>query len=738
MSTEIYQHIPTFENGQWTYTDFESRTELKEFCESIFKEPGKYDFDDVSLEFNALARLFNTQGFYCNFPEGTKDFRTFWDAEKEKCRKGVIIKSGTKIWYLTRDYYMWLNFLPIFNKEIQKFGFADIRDAQYHMALYEFLAELNYKHSAVLKKRQIASSYSHSAKFINQIWFEEGVTLKMGASLKDYINEKGTWKFLNEYEAFLNKHTAWYRPMNPNKVMFWQQKIEIQTYVGTQKRKSEVGLKGVIQGMSFEKDPTNGVGGPCKYFFHEEAGIAPKMDTTFEYIRPAMKSGMVTTGMFIAAGSVGDLSQCEPLKKMITRPDANDIYSVETNLIDDLGTIGMSGLFIPEQWSMPPYIDKYGNSQVEEALKALDEQFADWKKDLDPQDYQLRVSQHPRNIKEAFDFRSVSVFPSHLLTSQMRRIEDKMYAYEHLDLHRNEKGEIVASESNKLPIREFPITKDTEDKTGVIVTWERPVKDPEFGMYYASIDPVGEGKTTTSESLCSIYVYKTAVEVTKNKPDGVETYIEQDKLVAAWCGRFDDINKTHERLEMIIEWYNAWTIVENNISQFINHMINRKKQRYLVPRSQILFLKDIGANASVYQEYGWRNTGTLFKSHMLSYAIEFVKEELYSETDENGKIFKTVFGIERIPDPMLIKEMVAYREGVNVDRLVSFAALVAFAKVQQANRGYKKRYEESNAKKLDNNNNFSKLNRSPFRHIGGTGSGFDGMRVPKQPFRNLR
>ena len=103
------------------------------------------------------------------------------------------------------------------------------------------------------------------------------------------------------------------------------------------------------------------------------------------------------------------------------------------------------------------------------------------------------------------------------------------------------------------------------------------------------------------------------------------------RLVDSGCGRFDDINKTHERLELIIEWYNAWTIVENNISQFINHMIYRKKQRYLVPRSQILFLKDLGANANVFQEYGWKNTGTLFKSHMLSYAIEFVKEELYSE-----------------------------------------------------------------------------------------------------------
>ena len=124
---------------------------------------------------------------------------------------------------------------------------------------------------------------------------------------------------------------------------------------------------------------------------------------------------------------------------------------------------------------------------------------------------------------------------------------------------------------------------------------------------------------------------------------------------------------------------------------------------------------------------------------MLSYAIEFLKEELDADVKADGTIVRTSYGVERIPDPMLLKEMMAYRDGVNVDRLVSFAALVAFAKVQQANRGYRKRYEEtSNVKKLDNSNKFSKLVRSPFRHIGGKGSGFDGMRVPKQPFRNLR
>jgi hypothetical protein len=732
---DFWNDIPTWDNGTWTTTNFETRDEFRVFIVSIFKEPGQYNFnEDSSMIFNEQSRLFNENKVYCTAPFKSKDFIKYWDDQKERCRKGVIVKSGKEIWFLAREYYMWLNFLPIFNKEIQAFGFADIRDAQYHMALYELLAELHYKHSAILKKRQIASSYYHAGKLINQQWFEAGVTLKMGASLKDYINEKGTWKFLSEYAAFLNEHTAWYRPMSPDKVMMWQQKIEVRKG----DRKTEVGLKGTIQGMSFEKDPTNGVGGPVKFFFHEEAGIAPKMDKTFGYIKPALKSGMMTTGMFIAAGSVGDLDQCEPLKEMILNPEANDIYAVDTNLIDNKGTIGVSGLFIPEQWSMPPYIDAYGNSLVEEALQALDDYFEQCKKKMRPEDYQLEVSQHPRNIEEAFAHRKVSIFPQHLVAAQLRRIEEKEYSYEFLDIYRDEQGLPKVRETNKLPISEFPISKKTEDKTGTLVVYERPVKDPTFGMYYASIDPVSEGKTTTSDSLCSIYVMKAPVEVTKVSGVETENYIEQDKIVAAWCGRFDDIKKTHERLELIIEWYNAWTVIENNISLFIQYMISRKKQKYLVPRTQIMFLKDLGANANVFQEYGWKNTGILFKSHLLSYVIEYTREELDTETKEDGTVVKTTYGIERIPDPMLLKEMQAYTEGLNVDRLVSFSALVAFMKIQQSNRGYQKRViMDDAAKNLQKSDNLFKLPHSPFRHMGkGMRSG--GQVIKRSPFKNFK
>lgn len=728
----MYKSILTYENDEWSTTDFLTYDNFKEFILDIFSEPGEYGFTNMSHEFNKQARIFNNQGFYCNKPFRSKDFKTYWETEKDKCRNGVIYKDNGKVWYLTRDYYMWLNFLPIYDKEEKKYGFAKVRDAQYHMALYELLAELHYKHSAILKKRQIASSYFHMGKIINTYWFEEGSTCKIGASLKDYINDKGSWKFLDEYKTFLNEHTAWYRPSNPEKVLLWQQQIEVK--VGN--RKTSRGLKSKIQGASFEKNATTGVGGPTTYFFHEEAGIAPKMMQTYEYLRPAMSSGMITTGMFIAAGSVGDLDQCNPLKEMILNPEANDIYGVETNLLDAEGAIGIAGLFIPEQWSMPPYIDEYGNSLVKEALDSILTERKEWKSKLDGEQYQLRISQKPTNIKEAFAYRKESIFPQSILSIQEKKITDKEYPYELLELERDQTG-IVARRTSKLPISKFPVDKKMQDKTGAITVWERPTPNADFGAYYGSIDPVGEGKTTTSDSLCSIFIYKNAVEVTRiNKAGDTEQFIEKDKLVASWCGRFDNINKTHERLELLIEWYNAWTLVENNISLFIQYMIGRKKQKYLVPKNQIIFLKDIGSNRSVYQEYGWKNTGTLFKTHLISYAIEFIRESIYEDTDENGKVINTILGVERIPDPMLIKEMLAYYPGLNVDRLVAFSALVAFVKVQQANRGYAKR-RESEQKSLDNTENLYKLKYSPFKNIGRSRSG-NSSKIKRSGFKNFR
>lgn len=736
---ELLENIPTYDvtTDTWGTRSFASRKEFVDFLWSIWKEPGKYDFDSTSKKFNAEGTRWKKEGVYCIAPFKSKDFITYWDTQKERCRKGVIfIGHKGQTWFLNRDYYMWLNFLPIYNKEIGKFGFAEVRDAQYHMQLYEAIAEWSYKHVAILKKRQIASSYYHAAKIINLFWFEEGAVNKMAGSLKDYINNKGTWRFLEEYRNFLNTHTAWYRPCNPDKELNWEQKIEVN--VGG--RKKDVGLKSVLIGLGLDKDPTAGVGGPCKFFFHEEAGIAPKMNETIEYLLPALKSGMIYTGMFAVAGSVGDLDQCEPLKELILSPDSKDILAVETNLIDSKGTIGMCGLFIPEQWSMLPCIDEYGNSLVEEALKMIFEEREEWKRKMKPADYQLRISQKPTNIEEAFAYRKQSVFPQHLVSQQIRRIEEKEYFSEFVELERTDQGKIKANPTRRLPIREFPLSPKTEDKRGVIEVFERPIPDAPWGTYYASMDPVRDGKTTTSDSLCSVIIYKNPVERIIHKSDGtIENIIEHDKIVATWCGRYDDINDTHELCELLIEWYNAWTVCENNVTGFIQHMIRKRKQKYLVPKNQIAFLKDLGSNTNVFQDYGWRNVGTIFKTNLLEYGIQYLSEKIDEEVDEEGNIKRVRYGIERIPDIMICREMQAYRDGMNVDRLVSYCALIAFAKVQQSNRGYTKKVEYESSDKAQMSNNMSKLNMTPFRNIGRQKPVVDEKyKIKRNPYKNLR
>ncbi|HEY4062350.1 MAG TPA: hypothetical protein VGM30_10640 [Puia sp.] len=699
--------IPTYDSStaQWGYTSFYTFDEFRTFVKSVFKEPGKYKFDKTAFLFNEQARLFSANKVYCTAPFRSKDYISYWESQKQRCRKGAIFigADGTR-WYLTRDYYMWLNFLPIMNKEKQEVlgsddteSFVDVRDAQYHMALYELLAELHYEHAAVLKKRQIASSLYHAAKLINQIWFEKGSTCKMAASDWDFIGEEGTWKMLNQYRSFLNEHTGWYRPFKPEGVGMWTQGIEV-TVNG---RKSTRGLLSNLLGITLDKSPTKGVGGAVKYFFYEEGGIAPTANKTYEYVRPALQSGLVTVGMFIIAGSVGDLKQCQPLKDFLLNPRANGFYGVETNLFNSKGEIRLCALFIPEQWSMLPYIDEFGNSLVEEALAAILTERGLWKKEgLAADQYQLRVSQKPINIEEAFAYREESPFPQHLVSKQLQRIEDGVYPEEYITLYRDETGKVVSKQSNQLPIQEFPLPKGRTDKEGVIVVYERPDILASWGTYYASIDPVSEGKTTTSDSLCSIFIYKNAIEVTKQLEDGTfEHYVEGDKLVAEWCGRFDDINKTHERLEMMIEWYNAWTLVEANVGLFFTYMTLKRKTHYLVPSNQMIFNKEVSNSYAPSHPFGWKNTGSIFKTHLLSAGIEFLSEKISSDFLENGDEVNIKYGIERLQGSrMLCKEMQAYYPGLNVDRLVAYCALVAFVRIQRAIRVISRKIEITHSK----------------------------------------
>lgn len=604
---------------------------------------------------------------------------------------------------------MWINFLPIFQKQKRKTDFPKIYDSQYHQALVETIAFYKQRHVVTLKKRQWAASYFHMAKLINYLWFEEGITMKLIGSSEDFINLKGDWAFLEGYRDFLNEHTAWTRYFNPSKVLSWQQRIE--TTDGYK------GLNGRLMGISTQQSATKGVGGPSLFVIHEEAGIAPKMGESYEYVRPALSDGQLFTGQFIAYGSVGDLKQCEPLKDYMESPEENGFFGIETRFYDNEGRKRVCGFFVPEQWSMEPYIDKYGNSLVEDALEAIKKEREAWEKELDPAKYQLRVSQKPISVQEAFATRNESYFPRHLVEAQKQRIKDNWYPFEHIKLERNKDGRFDVLPDKREPISDFPVKMKAENKEGCLVVYKRPPKEkPDWGTYYASIDPVGEGSTSTSVSLCSIIVYKNDVEVTRLNDEGeYETFVEGGQVVAEWCGRFDDINETHQKLLDIIEWYNAWTVIEANIPQFITYMTLKKKIHYIVPSNQLIFTKQVDVKQTPNHPYGWKNIGTLFTVTMLPYLLAYCKEIIgYRKSDSGAEI--PIYGIERIPSLMCMVEMGEYYKGLNVDRVVSLCALICFVEIQKANGAMlKKRVTESNLEKSPKN---TKLYKGPFSSVG--------------------
>ena len=77
---------------------------------------------------------------------------------------------------------------------------------------------------------------------------------------------------------------------------------------------------------------------------------------------------------------------------------------------------------------------------------------------------------------------------------------------------------------------EFPIRMNTENKEGVIVMHERPVEGTKFGTYYASLDPVSSGKTTSSNSLASVYIYKNIQKLHYSKMMVKEYRLEKRKI----------------------------------------------------------------------------------------------------------------------------------------------------------------------------------------------------------------
>jgi len=230
-------------------------------------------------------------------------------------------------------------------------------------------------------------------------------------------------------------------------------------------------------------------------------------------------------------------------------------------------------------------------------------------------------------------------------------------------------GDKIAHEfTDKQPITNFPL-KPSDLKDAPVVIYEFPVQNPPYGLYVAGVDPYRQGKSAYSSSLGAVYIYKRMHDITGEK--------YQDMFVASYVARPDKKETWEEQARLLIKYYNARTLCENDDISFIEYMKSKGDAHYLEKQPQ--WLMEVVPNTTVKREYGVHRSAQKVIDYLHNCLKKYMEEVIHKETDENGNIIREVTGVSKMFDPVLLEEIIQYNDQGNFDRIVAAELAIAQA-----------------------------------------------------------
>ena len=383
----------------------------------------------------------------------------------------------------------------------------------------------------------------------------------------------------------------------------------------------------------------------------------------------------------ILTGTGGDMKKFMDAKSLMFDVD-NFNFLTYNNAKDDKR---IHGLFISHKYRMEAkedstlgaYLNESASSDLcnvkmlvsneDKATEITNRDLERLKKAGDRIAYLKEKMYYPQEVDDIFLNEDTNIFDIESAKRQKSRLLQQERTGTPVILFSGEKG-IEHEFTDKLPISNFPL-KNSDLKEAPVVIYEFPIDNPPYGLYVAGVDPYRQGKSAYSTSLGSVYIYKRMHEISGEK--------YQDMFVASYCARPDKKETWEEQARLLIKYYNARALCENDDISFIEYMKAKGDAHFLERQPE--WLKEIVPNTTVKRDYGIHRSAAKVIDYLHTCLKKYMESPIFVEKNDAGEVIREVLGVSKIFDPVLLEEIIQYNDQGNFDRIIAAELAIAQA-----------------------------------------------------------
>ena len=419
----------------------------------------------------------------------------------------------------------------------------------------------------------------------------------------------------------------------------------------------------------------------------------------------------------ILAGTGGEVELSKDAQEMFSDPETYNLLVMDWDILNRRAMKGKTwkerkwAMFVPGQMAnsgvkrtigLGDYLGKPDDKKLNKIkidatdFEASTNKLNEERKKLSTKDrvaYTSHTMFYPFTIDDCFLSSSQNLFPvEYAIKHKNDLLESGQYSGMLCDVFLESGNKLGTTKSNK-QLAGFPFSGGVIDAPVQIFEMPQSNRFDDF-IYVAGQDPYKQAKSDTP-SLGAFYVFKRRVGIR-------DPYAY--RIVASYVSRPSSIDQFCRTCEVLQKGYGAICLMEN-ADQMYEQYLNRKSG---MPASFFLFAGEAIANK--YVKAGSRQNSKLGlyptpgnQNLLFSCVVDYCWQDFVIGYDDSTGLDITVKGIELIDDIALLDEIIQYKPGLNVDRIIAFGhALVLSRYFDDNNYMPKSKIEEmNNARKED-------------------------------------